>query len=175
MKKVIELLEDALDVMLHVAQIPESYQEAAYIKDAIAELKALPRRNSEGGRRVQCNWCESVFDEEHIKAVDDIEYCPVCGETGYLMDAPEAEAPPRWYTPEQWENHTGKPWPNEWAVYYRKRYKPTIFEPETWTIWMVAKHKSIKTLKNRYAPQEVQVVCAAEAGAPPDGWRPEEG
>jgi hypothetical protein len=43
MKKVIELLEDALDVMLHVTQIPESYQEVAYIEEAIAELKALPR------------------------------------------------------------------------------------------------------------------------------------
>jgi hypothetical protein len=43
MKKVIELLEDALDVMLHVTQIPESYQEIAYIKEALAELKAPPR------------------------------------------------------------------------------------------------------------------------------------
>jgi hypothetical protein len=38
-KKVIELLEDALDVMLHVTKIPTHYQEVDYIKEAITLLE----------------------------------------------------------------------------------------------------------------------------------------
>jgi hypothetical protein len=43
MKRVIEILEEALETMLQVTKIPEHYQEVVYIKEALAELKALPR------------------------------------------------------------------------------------------------------------------------------------
>jgi rubrerythrin len=92
MKKVIELLEDALDTMLHVTKLPESYQEVVYVKEALEELKARPRRESvDGDRRVKCNWCESVFYEDYVRVDKDEEQCPVCGEKGYLMDMPEQE------------------------------------------------------------------------------------
>jgi hypothetical protein len=112
MKKVIELLEDALDVMLHVTQIPESYQEVAYIKDAIAELRA----------------------------------------------------PPRWYTPEQWEQRTGKPWPDNWAVYYRS------YPDNEWSLF------SFKFAKYQISIRGVittaSIICVTEAGPPPNDWRP---
>jgi len=41
---------------------------------------------SEKTQKVRCNWCMKVFDEEKINVKDDKEYCPFCGETGYLMD-----------------------------------------------------------------------------------------
>jgi hypothetical protein len=62
-----------------------------HIREAIDELKT-PRLTNEGDQRVQCNWCESVFDEEHIRVIDDTEYCPVCDKTGYLMDITKEEA-----------------------------------------------------------------------------------
>jgi hypothetical protein len=73
-------------------------------------------------------------------------------------------------TPEQYGKRTGEPWPNDWAVYYRTRYKPTIFDPERWTIWLTGKYKNIK---KRAKHERVQMVCATEAGSPPDGWEPE--
>ena len=35
---------------------------------------------------VRCNWCESVFDKSKIIVKEEVEYCPDCNETGYLMD-----------------------------------------------------------------------------------------
>jgi late competence protein required for DNA uptake (superfamily II DNA/RNA helicase) len=71
------------------------------LEEVIEELKEMRRQKTvlNEDRRIRCNWCESVFDERHIKVIDDIEYCPVCGETGYLMDVPEEESDPRWETP----------------------------------------------------------------------------
>ena len=40
--------------------------------------------------KVRCNNCMAVFDEDDIPINDnDEEYCPECGETGYLMDMEE--------------------------------------------------------------------------------------
>lgn len=41
--------------------------------------------------KVKCNMCEELFDEKDIvyDGDDDCEYCPHCGESGYLMDYPE--------------------------------------------------------------------------------------
>lgn len=38
--------------------------------------------------KVRCNHCMKVFDEEKIvyDGEDDMEYCPECGESGFLMD-----------------------------------------------------------------------------------------
>ena len=41
--------------------------------------------------RVRCNWCGNEFNEDEIILIDDIdngevEACPVCGRSGYLMD-----------------------------------------------------------------------------------------
>jgi hypothetical protein len=85
MEKVIELLEQAEGFALAGSRSTA----VSCIEEALAEPKALPRY---GGQRVQCNWCESVFDEKYIEVIDDIEYCPVCDKTGYLMDITKEEA-----------------------------------------------------------------------------------
>jgi transposase len=81
-KKVIELLEEGLKYlgMADDADNADDREGALgflnmveiSVKSALEHVRAklkAPRRNSEGDRRVQCNWCESVFDEEHIKTV----------------------------------------------------------------------------------------------------------
>lgn len=39
-------------------------------------------------RIVRCNWCMHVFDESEIgyNPVDNVETCPYCHRSGYLMD-----------------------------------------------------------------------------------------
>jgi hypothetical protein len=122
MKKAIELLEEALETMLQVTRIPEHYQEVAYIKEAIAELKARPR----------------------------------------------------WETPAQWEKRTGKAWPDNWAVYFLN-----FSDSDIW--WDIAPYWEIKEIdgiqligdkKIDFGKKEI--VCATEAGPPPDAWKPEE-
>lgn len=42
-------------------------------------------------KMVQCNYCMTIFHENQIiyNEAEDAEYCPHCGEKGYLMDLPE--------------------------------------------------------------------------------------
>jgi hypothetical protein len=180
MKKVIGLLEQTEAKIMLVTASPgfddeELCNEAVnLINEVMAELKAPLRPNSEGDRRVQCNWCMSVFGEEHIKVVDDEEYCPICGETGYLMDISEEEAPPRWETPEQWEKRTGKAWPENAAVRVLLPNKE----------WDLMEHWRAEQLRRDLArldkdfgdePEGLLIVCdRGEAGPPPNDWRPEE-
>jgi hypothetical protein len=78
---------------------------------------------------------------------------------------------PRRYTPEQWEAETGRPWPDNGAVY--------LFDPYTgWRDVALygAMYDKVGELNKRYIPYEsVVVICATEAGCPPDGWKPEGG
>lgn len=37
--------------------------------------------------KVQCNNCQSYFDEKYIKEIENEEVCPCCGRAGYLVDA----------------------------------------------------------------------------------------
>jgi hypothetical protein len=75
---------------------------------------------------------------------------------------------PRWYTPEQWERRTGKPWPDNGAVYCKCRYDFA----ETWSDWRI---KSLgDAIWESSGFNKYQIVCATESGPPPDSWRPEE-
>ena len=69
----------------------------------------------------------------------------------------------RWMTPEQWEAETGKPWPDDWAVYARQK------EHGKWSGWIVAR---LNYARLGTEGIEHTIVCATEAGRPPDGWRP---
>jgi hypothetical protein len=169
MKKVIELLEEAEEKLTKPCcntfpQATDILIAACRVHEALAELKTPSRRNGEEDRRVRCNWCMSVFDEEHIKAVDDEEYCPICGETGYLMDMPEEESKPRRETPEQYKKRTGEAWPDDWATYVR-----LIFAKHGWDPYRYVTAKSLQWMN----PGTI-IVIATEYGPPPDGWKPEE-
>jgi hypothetical protein len=78
----------------------------------------------------------------------------------------ELKAPPRWYTPDQWEAETGEPWPDDWAVYALE--KTSIFSDGYSERFRVMEYETAK-----WKDLDV-IVVAAEAGPPPNGWRPEE-
>ena len=89
----------------------------------------------------------------------------------------ELKAPPRWETPEQREKRTGEPWPDDWPVYccgqtdeFAKRYDALLKRPHGYT-WMCMTYKKA----NNYEFYKMtHIICATEAGPPPDGWRPED-
>jgi hypothetical protein len=69
----------------------------------------------------------------------------------------ELEGRPKWETPEQYRERTGEEWPDDWAVYV-----PAVeggYVPEIYSL-------------AQFAGAEI-IVCATEAGPPPDDWRPE--
>jgi hypothetical protein len=75
----------------------------------------------------------------------------------------------RWYTPEQWEKRTGKAWPDDWAVYCRYRSNGDELQCH----WRATTYDLIKN--EEWWLDQKQIVCATEAGPPPDDWIPEAG
>lgn len=35
---------------------------------------------------IKCNWCEKEFEEKELVLIEDVEYCPFCKKSEYLMD-----------------------------------------------------------------------------------------
>jgi hypothetical protein len=70
---------------------------------------------------------------------------------------------PRWETPEQWEKRTGETWPDDWAVY--ALYETAAGEER---FWAAEEHCYARDGVSKY------IVCATEAGPPPDDWEPED-
>jgi hypothetical protein len=103
-----------------------------------------------------------LADGENFEKIDELHN---------VLDSIKAElkAPPRWETPEQREKRTGKAWQDKWAVYvYVIDWPPMM---TVWKHWKVMPYGKAKT----YIPRkdfEVCIVCATEAGPPPDNWRP---
>ncbi|MDR1278805.1 MAG: hypothetical protein LBK02_08640 [Treponema sp.] len=79
----------------------------------------------------------------------------------------ELKAPPRWETPEQWEQRTGKAWPDSWAVY--AMYETNDGERQ----WYCEDYGYAQHKEHRRCTNPVAIICATEAGPPPDGWMPE--
>jgi hypothetical protein len=75
----------------------------------------------------------------------------------------ELKAPPRWETPEQYRERTGRDWLDHNAVYVR--------QADGSSPWIVKQHLEAKVTK-WLVP--ITVICATEAGCPPDSWRPKE-
>jgi hypothetical protein len=77
---------------------------------------------------------------------------------------------PRWETPEKWEKRTGEPWPDNapvWVMYDTYYYR----EPWYLDLYEYAKEKREKCEEKNWPHN---IVCATEAGPPPDFWEPEE-
>jgi hypothetical protein len=73
----------------------------------------------------------------------------------------ELKAPPRLETPEQYRERTGKVWPEWWAVYARD-------SPHgVWKAYLYWE------ARHTFYEASIQIVCAGEAGCPPDDWKPE--
>jgi hypothetical protein len=74
---------------------------------------------------------------------------------------------PRWETPEQREKRTGKPWPDNWAVY--ERYE----DNDGGRKWYCESYDYAKKNSKKRKRELKYVVCATESGPPPDNWEPE--
>jgi hypothetical protein len=118
-------------------------------------------------RKYSCKNCGSVFepslkaDFEHIKV-----RCSFCRHEASLVPVPD------WETPEQYQERTGKAWPDDWAVYYRY-----VSAGGKLDIWRTGYYKNIANSNHDFRSHNAghhQMVCATESGIPPDGWRPGE-
>jgi hypothetical protein len=100
-----------------------------------------------------CNRCKSeLYDPSGINPFYDIP-CPRC--SSFLIPIPSFE------TPEQYEERTGKAWPDNGAVYFRRGRPGDDVE------WGVCRWVSARRDHD---------ICAVatEAGPPHDGWMPDE-
>jgi hypothetical protein len=95
----------------------------------------------------------------------DLELCTDA--INYINDAMALLQSPRWETPEQREKRTGEPWPDDWVVYCRYRCNGYSLQGK----WHGETYSRIKN--EEYGLDQKQIVCATEAGPPPDNWRPE--
>jgi NAD-dependent SIR2 family protein deacetylase len=121
-------------------------------------------------RRVQCNWCNSVFYEDYIvEEEDEKEACPLCGKNGYLMDIQPEDDKPYWETPYQWEKRTGKEWKHNWAVYCYTHDCSNAKDE-----WRVMSYRAALERYYCHFTNGIKLVVVATEAAPPDGWRPEE-
>jgi hypothetical protein len=78
---------------------------------------------------------------------------------------------PRFYTPERWEAETGEAWDDLNGVY--------MLEHGTWgsLSWNFYSYENAKgRIAETVDGKEIEkpIICATEAGKPPDDWKPEE-
>jgi hypothetical protein len=103
-----------------------------------------------------------------------------------FIDQAIEELKPRWETPEQYEKRTGEKWPDNGAVYYQKRTvlcNTTVdgkivnehWTPFSWFVetWSDAKEEISPEAEYRKFRDYGLVICATEAGPPPDTREPE--
>jgi hypothetical protein len=76
---------------------------------------------------------------------------------------------PRWETPEQRKERTGEEWPDNAPVWVKTQdlEKGRVYG---WSLLTLMTAKEVR--KNCVWP--CFIICATEAGPPPDGWEPEE-
>jgi hypothetical protein len=87
---------------------------------------------------------------------------------GFIRQAiAELKTKPRWETPEQRLKRTGEAWPEDWAVY-------AVYEDndgkKKWFSGCYCRER--ERMRKGKIPE--MIVCATEAGPPPDDWRPME-
>jgi hypothetical protein len=99
---------------------------------------------------------------------------PFYDAVAFIKDAlNEIKKTPQWETPEQYKARTGKAWAEDWAVYFRictdkfGGFTVYTYKDALRLYDMAVAHTGITP--------EYQIVCATEAGPPPDDWRPEGG
>ncbi|MDR2094304.1 MAG: hypothetical protein LBP76_02150, partial [Treponema sp.] len=82
----------------------------------------------------------------------------------------ELKSPPRWETPEQWKERTGAELPDDFPVWERcvSRY-----DREPWSLATYDEAKDNIDVHKEYEHSRIEIICATEAGCPPDDWAPE--
>jgi hypothetical protein len=179
MKKVIELLEQAkAEIRMFSGKLAEvglkPHGIISGINEALEELKTprwIPYKNliaahdrmSEAIKAVEEVTFRSRDGEKRIKTALNWIECAM-GAIETLIPLPL----PRWETPEQWARRTGKAWPDDWAVY--ALYENNDGQRQ----WFWGGYEKERDKAGRRSKNPIAIVCATEAGTPPDGWRPEE-
>jgi hypothetical protein len=116
--------------------------------------------------------------EKLVKAYDWIEkatpgnedYCDYLSEAMNLIDEVlSILKSPRWETPEQREKRTGKKWPDKASVYIRLADGELQVE-EYWRALQMENDliRLDKDFGDTHVP--LLIICATEAGPPPDDW-----
>jgi hypothetical protein len=105
-----------------------------------------------------------------LKGTDD-RLCEAYGEIKIAIKELQA---PRWETPEQYGKRTGKPWPDNWAVYERKNIFIGGEKDGEWRTNSLSGARGDFWVKEVEPDIVIDIVCATEAGPPPDDWKPEE-
>jgi hypothetical protein len=85
-----------------------------------------------------------------------------------INDALEELENPLRYTPEQWEQRTGEPWPENWPVWVRAKYITGGYSP-----WELDFLKEIE-LYTTQARGTIQVIVFNGNKPPPEDWMPDE-
>jgi hypothetical protein len=77
---------------------------------------------------------------------------------------------PRWETPEEYLTRTGEEWPDDGAVYFCAFVKT----PSSFTVYTYEDALRVLDMTRAHTGFDVkyQIVCATEAGPPPNDWRP---
>jgi hypothetical protein len=90
-----------------------------------------------------------------------------------INDALEELENPLWYTPDRWEQLTGEPWPDNWAVYFMAWFPDghPVYIDGIWRTMALHEARERASGLTKYI---VTIVCATEAGPPPDDWKSEE-
>jgi hypothetical protein len=179
MKKVIELLEQMkAEIRMSSGKMAEAglkpHGFISSINEVLEELKTprwIPYKNlsdahdcmSEAIKAVEKVAFRGRDEERRIKAALNRIECAM-GAIETLIPLPL----PRWETPNQWEKRTGKAWPDDWAVY--ALYENNDGQRQ----WFWGGYEKERDKAGRRGKNPIAIVCAAEAGPPPDDWRPEE-
>jgi hypothetical protein len=176
MKKAIELLEKAREMArgFMVVEDFKKYEELCLLLDSIkAELrKGVLADASSRYYNVKCKKCGWYGSTEFVGGggqiadtgdYDDI-FCPVCGSTDLedLEDMAELQALSHWETLEQWEQRTGRKYPDTAPLYVLDEKVHESIEP----FYFLTDLKTVD--KDRRI-----LIVATEAGKPPNDWRPE--
>jgi hypothetical protein len=87
----------------------------------------------------------------------------------------ELKSSPRWETPEQYEKRTGEAWPWGNAVYLRRNIFIGGHKDGKWRASTYSEARGEFWMKKIEPNCIIDIICATEAGPPPQDWRPEDG
>jgi hypothetical protein len=110
-----------------------------------------------------CTNCGSEIKIDTKKILTyDSGNCPICGADAYGSDGlGEYMLLPAHETVKAWEKRKGRKYPDTAPVYFTHKERNAE--------WLAERYLFVKDR------DWLHVLVATEAGAPPDGWRPEEG
>ena len=109
-----------------------------------------------------CKTCESEYRTEQFDLEHPMGECLICNDCHNLLIIPKYE------TPKQYQQRTGKPYSDDGLVFFNfKIADKNKFE------WSSDNYDYAKWYINNHPQQEHIIVIADPPVPPPDDWRPE--